>query len=97
MHSLYVINVVAIFLPHVRHVGGVGHRLALQKCILGHVERDAFGGDDNDRWTWLKTGNKTSYLFSQKGQQVTINYLSPFSETKHIIPTVWQKTIKLCF
>jgi len=51
-HSLDVVDVLSSSLPHVRHVGGVGHRLAPQKCILGLVECGACGRDDDDRWTW---------------------------------------------
>lgn len=51
MHSLDVIDVFSVFQPHVCHVGGVGHRLAPEKCILGHVDGGAFGTDDNDRRT----------------------------------------------
>lgn len=51
LHSLYVIDVFSTSLPHVGHVGGVGHRLAPEKGPLGHVERGAPGGDDDDRWT----------------------------------------------
>lgn len=73
LHSLYVMDVLSIFAPHVGHVGGVGHRLALQQCILGHVEGGAFGRDDNDWRTWWEAGHKRHHICSQKWLQLTIS------------------------
>lgn len=51
-YLLDVIDIFSSFLPHISHVGGIGHRLAPQTCILGHVEWGALGRYDDDGWTW---------------------------------------------
>lgn len=56
--SLDVIHIFLAFVPHVGHVGGVSHCLALEQSILGHVERGAFGRDDYHRRTCGGNENK---------------------------------------
>ena len=76
MHSLDVMDVLATFLPDVGHVGWVGHRLAPEQCVLGRVERGAFGRDDDDRRTWWDTEHKKHHIqwaiFTTKRLQITI-------------------------
>lgn len=59
INSLHVVDVLSIFLPDVRHVRGVGHRLAPQQCILGHIDGGALWMADNDRRTYRSTDDKT--------------------------------------
>ena len=54
-HSLYVVDVLPVFPPLVREVRGVGVGLALQECILGHVEGGVLWGDEDDGRTWFYT------------------------------------------
>lgn len=58
INSLHVVDVLSIFLPDVRHVRGVGHRLAPQQCILGHVDGGALWMTDNDRRTYRSTDDE---------------------------------------
>ena len=46
--SLDVVDVLAVLQPLVGEVGGEGVGLALQHCILGHVERGVPRGDEDD-------------------------------------------------
>lgn len=64
LHSLNMMDIFSSFLPHVGHVWGVGHRLAPKECILGHVERGAFRGDQNNRWTWWEAHGSSHETFS---------------------------------
>lgn len=43
-----MVNVLPLFHPLIGKVGRVGISLTLEKCILGHIERGVFWGDEDD-------------------------------------------------
>lgn len=54
-----MVNILSLFQPFIGEVGRVSVSLALQNCILGHVESGVLWRDDDDWGTFLAKWKKT--------------------------------------
>lgn len=59
-----MVNVLSLFQPLIGEVRRVGVRLALQNCILGHVESGVLWGDDDDWRSFLQFGRKHTLMLT---------------------------------